>query len=250
MRHPVTRELHDSGGLPLGEELAGVFARMSGLLLSHETVGTALALVSSLAVETVPGTVGAGVTIVDARGHKRTSGATDDRVEQADALQYELEEGPCLAAAASRGVIRVDDLTTDPRWPRWSGAVAPLGLRAALSAPLVAGDGALGAMKVYADEPAAFDDHAERRLMLFSAQAAILVANVQSYERARRLSDELRMTVRSRDVVSMAKGVLMGRDGVAESTAFAMLRDRAEEDGVSLHDAARAVLDSGARRRR
>ncbi len=39
--------------LPLTDELAGVFARMSGLLLSEETVATALGLVSSLARETV-----------------------------------------------------------------------------------------------------------------------------------------------------------------------------------------------------
>jgi GAF domain-containing protein len=250
IEEPVTRELHGSQDLPLGDELAMLFARMSGLLLSHETVASALALVSSLAVETVPGAVGAGVTVVDRQGGKRTSGATDDRVQQADALQYELDEGPCLAATASRQVVRVDDLTSDPRWPRWSEAVAPLGLRAALSAPLVAGDAGLGAMKVYADEPAAFDDEAERRLAMFSAQAAVLVANVQSYERARQISDELRATVRSRDVVSMAKGVLMGRDGVSEETAFDVLRGRAERAGVTLHDAARTVLGSAARRGR
>jgi hypothetical protein len=36
---------------PLTEELAGGFARMSGLLLSEETVATALGLVTSLAVD-------------------------------------------------------------------------------------------------------------------------------------------------------------------------------------------------------
>ena len=40
---------------------------------------------------------------------------------------------------------------------RWARAAAPLGLHAALSAPLVAGDRTLGAMKVYAELPAAFD---------------------------------------------------------------------------------------------
>lgn len=35
--------------LPLADELAAVSARMSGLLLSRETVGSALTLVTSLA---------------------------------------------------------------------------------------------------------------------------------------------------------------------------------------------------------
>src|SRR4051812_13385811 len=185
---------------------------MSGLLLSEETVATALGLIGSLAVDTVPGAVGAGVTLVDARGRRRTSGATDQRVEQADRLQYELDQGPCLAAAAARQVIRLDDIEGDRRWPRWSAAVAPLGLRAALSAPLVAGDEGLGAIKVYADAPGTFGPRAEHLLTMFATQAAILVANVQSFERAHRVSDDLRTTVRGRDVVSMAKGMLMARD--------------------------------------
>ena len=79
-------------------------------------------------------------------------------------------------------------------------------------------------MKVYADEPGAFDADAEQRLALFAAQAAVLVANVQSAERARRLSDEhARGRPRAATSVSMAKGVLMGRDGVDEDTALRLL---------------------------
>src|SRR3954451_4846198 len=131
---------------------------MSGFLLSEDTVDSALALIGSLARETIPGSSGAGVSIIE-EGRRRSSGATDERVERADSLQYELDEGPCLAAAEQRRLVRIDDLTQDRRWPRWAEAVAPSGLRAALSTPLVAGDRSLGAIKVYADEPWAFDDH-------------------------------------------------------------------------------------------
>jgi GAF domain-containing protein len=233
----------------LADELAVVFARMSGLLLSAETVATALGLVTSLAVETVPGSVGAGVSIVDERG-RRTSAATDRRVERADALQYQHDEGPCLAATALRQLVRVDDVAEDRRWPRWAADARTLGLRAALSAPLVAGNRALGAMKVYAAQPHAFDAHAERLMVLFSAQAAVLVANVQSYERAQRLTDELRQAVRDRDVVSVAKGVLMARHGVDEEAAFGMLLARGAQDAVPLREVARTVAASAVRRRR
>src|SRR3954465_12587456 len=85
-------------GLPLADELSVVFARMSGLLLSEETVGTAVGLVTALATDAIPGAVGAGVTLVDELGRKTTSGASDPVVEKADAAQYELDEGPCLVA--------------------------------------------------------------------------------------------------------------------------------------------------------
>src|SRR5688572_14886892 len=198
---------------------------MSGLLLTEETVATSLGLLSSLAQDTVPGSSGAGVSIVD-ESRRRSTGSTDSRVQQADRLQYELDEGPCLAATAGRELIRVDDLAEDRRWPRWAAAVMPLGLRAAMSAPMVAGNESLGAIKVYADQPQTFDRRSEQLLALFAAQAAIVVANLQTHERAERLSEGMREAFRSRDVVGVAKGVLMGRNSIDEDSAFAMLMAR------------------------
>src|SRR4051794_24970297 len=111
--------------LPLAAELSAVYARMSGLLLSEETVNTALRLVTSLAADTIPGTAGAGVTLVDDGGRKTSAGASDPLVERADSLQYELDEGPCLTAWAQRALIRIDDIPADRRWPQWSAAVEP-----------------------------------------------------------------------------------------------------------------------------
>jgi len=245
-------EPHPPSGvdLPLADELTAVFARMSGLLLSQQTVDTVLGLITSLALETVPGAAGAGVTLVDAFGRRTTSAATDPLVDRADALQYALDEGPCLAAAALRQVVRVDDVGTERRWPRWAGEAAELGLRSALSAPMVVADHSLGALKVYGTAPSAFGPHSEQLLSLFSAQAGILVANVQSSEQAERLSDALRQAVRSRDVVNVAKGVLMARHGVDEDTAFRLLLNQSRQDAGALGEAARTVVASAIRRRR
>jgi len=241
--------LDPSPELPLADELSAVFARMSGLLLSEETVASALSLVSSLALDTVPGAVGAGVSVIDERG-RRSSGSTDARVERADALQYELDEGPCLAAARNRGLVRIDDLAVDGRWPRWSAAVSGLGLRAAMSAPMVTGEEGLGALKVYADEPGTFDAQSEQLLSLLAAQAAILVAHVRTYQQSNRLSDSMRAAILGRDTITLAKGLLMGRNAVDEDTAFGMLLARAEQDGTSLARAAQALVDTAVRRGR
>ena len=235
--------------LPLTDELAAVSARMAGLLLSAETVETSLGLLAAVAGETVPGSTGAGVSLMDDHG-RRSSGSTDERVRSADALQYELDEGPCLAAAGTRGLVRMDDLASDPRWPRWSAAVARLGLRAAMSAPMVAGDNSLGALKVYAEDPGTFDARSEQLLTMLAAQAAILVAHVRSHERARRLSDGMRQAIHGRDTISLAKGLLMGRNAVDQDTAFGMLLARAAQDGTSLAATAQAIVDSAVRRGR
>ena len=208
---PVHRDAARS--LPLADELSVVFARMSGLLLSEETVATAVGLLGSLVQETVPGAVGAGASIVDAAG-RRSSGSTD------------------------------------PRWPRWAATVRDLGLLSVMSAPLVAGDRTLGALKVYGAEAGAFTVRDAQVLSLSAAQAALLVAHVTARERARRASDELRQAMAARDVVSTAKGVLMGRHGIGEETALAMLLSRSAGEGGTLRQAARAVVDSAVRRLR
>jgi GAF domain-containing protein len=235
--------------IPLADELAGVFARMSGLLLSEDTVATSLDLLGALAHETVAGSCGAGVSLIE-DGRRTSAGSTDERVREADGLQYELDEGPCLTATATRELVTIEDLESERRWPRWTTAVRPLGLRAAMSTPLVAGNDTLGAIKVYADHPRAFDDRSTQLLVLFSAQASLLVANVQTAERARHMSEGMRQAVRARDLVGMAKGVLMGRHGIDEDAALRMLMGHGQQRGVALADAARSVVDSAARTRR
>jgi GAF domain-containing protein len=235
--------------LPLTDELSAVFARMSGLLLSEETVEASLGLLSSLVSETVPGSSGAGVSVID-EASRRSSGSTDARVREADNLQYELGEGPCMTAAGTRQLVRIDDLTEDRRWPCWAAAAARLGLHAAMSAPMVAADESLGAIKVYAERPGTFDVRSEQLLTMFSAQAALLVANMQTHERAKRLSEGMRQAIHGRDVVNVAKGILMGRNAVDEDAAFGMLLARGAQDGSTLAQAARSIVESVVRRGR
>src|SRR5260370_41477400 len=76
----------------LADELAAVFVRMSGLLLTEET---ALSIGVSLVQETVPGCIGVGVTLLGDPDHRTAAAASGPLPERADSLQYELDEGPC-----------------------------------------------------------------------------------------------------------------------------------------------------------
>jgi GAF domain-containing protein len=220
---------------------------MAGLVLSRESVDTALKLVTTLAETTTPGTVGAGVTLVDAHG-KRSKAASNQAVEQADALQYELDEGPCLTAWRSRQLVRIDDTITDSRWPSWSSAVSALGMRSIVSAPLVVADEAIGAIKVYSDQPANYDQLAEQVMGLFAEQAAILLANTQSLQEARHLSRQLTDALRSRDAIGRATGVLLAQGAADEGAAFTMLTETAQRSGRTVEQVARELLSAVATR--
>ncbi|RKS67947.1 ANTAR domain-containing protein [Motilibacter peucedani] len=231
-------------------ELVAVFARMNGLLISSETVDTALRLVTVLALEAVPGASGVGITLVDRDGTRQTAAATGPDVERADELQYDLDEGPCLAAYRSRTMVRVDDTATDRRWPRWAARAQDIGFGSALSTPLVAGDVVVGVIKVYAAEPGALGDRAAYLLGLFSVQAALLLANVQAYDASERLSEGLKDALRARELGALARGILMSSRGLDEAGAFAELVSMANQEHRPVESVARALVESTARRER
>ncbi|WP_432570157.1 ANTAR domain-containing protein [Kineococcus sp. SYSU DK005] len=235
---------------PMEEELVDVFLCMSGLLLSEQTVGSALELVTSLAHSTLPSTSAAAVTLVDERGRRTSVAATDPLAEQADSLQYELQEGPCLTALAHERVVRVHDVAREQRWPRWSQAVLPLPVRASLTVPVVIAGTCMGAIKVYGRHPGSYGAHAERVLTLFAQQAGVLIANMQSLEDARRMSQELQQALISRDTISTAKGIVMAREGVDEESAFARLVRTSQRSGKKLHVVAASIVQAVPRRGR
>ena len=231
----------DEAGQAPAVDLSAALHQMAGLVLSRETVQTALRLVTRLAVTTTAGTVGAGVTVVDERG-KRSTAASDEAVEQADAVQYELDEGPCLTAWRSQELVRVDDTSTDRRWPRWAESVAPLGIRSVLSAPLVVADESIGAMKVYCDRPSNYGPRDEEVMGLLAAQAAILLANSQSLREARRLSRQLTDALARRDEIAQATGVLMAQGAANGHEAFTLLTTAARRADRPVEEVAHALL--------
>jgi len=243
----MSSEQASPGELPLDGELAAVAARMSGLLLSRDSVDSVLELIVSLANTTITAAAGVGVTLVDADGGFVTTSASAPLVREADTLQYELGEGPCLAALAGCSPQRIDDVATERRWRRWCAAVAGSGLRSVVTAPMATEDGCHGAIKIYATAPGAFGPVDERALVSFADRAAVLVANARAHERAGRFSEQFKDTLRDRDLIAMAKGFLMGRDGLGEDAAFDRLLALARAGGTSPADAAAGLLAPAAR---
>lgn len=232
-----------SGPHELSAELDAVLAQMGAVVLAAETVETTIGLVTALATATIPGTTGAGVTLVDGRG-RRTLAASDPLVERADALQYQFDAGPCLTAWRDQVTVRVDDLAGETRWSEWSAEAANLGIRALLSVPLVAAGTSVGAIKVYSMQLEAYDGRAEHLLELFARQAAILLVNTQTLDDARQLSGQLRDALSDRDVIGQAKGVLIARGAADERAAFATLVAASQRSNVKVHQVARELMQS------
>jgi GAF domain-containing protein len=227
--------------LPL-DELSAAVGRILGLLLTEEKVDRAVQNLSKAIQESVPGTLGAGVSILDAQGRRTSAGFTDPVVEQADILQYELGQGPCLTAWASEETVIAQDIGTDPRWPEWSATVSGLPIKSVVSAPLLADGHSIGAMKVYAAQPFSYDDTTASLMELFSSPAATLLSHIQSAETPRRISEGLQSALYSRDVVNRACGILMERHKIPHPDALQILMGYARDQRSTLQEASAELV--------
>ena len=222
-------------------ELAVIFGRVRGHLLTQETVQRAVDLLAEAARDLLPGATGAGVSLIH-EGVRTSAGATDSLVRHADELQYQLSEGPCLTAWSTGFPVRSDDTYYgDDRWPSWAAAAAEMSIRSCQSVPLIQGRSTIGAMKVYSTEPAAFDSTTELALTRFAVPAAALLSHVQTTETPRQIRSELAEALQARDRIGMAKGILMARLGLDDRGAFGELVARAERGRRTIAEVAADV---------
>ncbi|MHA7208059.1 GAF and ANTAR domain-containing protein [Arthrobacter sp. MDT1-65] len=228
------------------EELTFVFARLKGLLLTEGTAGRAVEDLAEAVKRSIPGSLGAGVSLIDDQGRRRSTGYTDDVVAEADALQYALSQGPCLTAWAAEDTVQIDDVRSDDRWPLWQEAVRHLPLRSTLSTPLVHSGRSIGALKVYSPFPSAFSLHDRRQLVLLASPAATLLGNVQPDSSPAAASKALRDALDTRDLISTARGMLMERQGLDADAAMRRMLSEASTTSVDLRTVAQSVINGTA----
>ncbi|MFX1756347.1 GAF domain-containing protein [Rhodococcus sp. As11] len=233
-------ESHD----PTPDAWAAVFARMAGVLLSEQTVTTVLELITSLAKDTLPGTDGSGITLVDETSNRSTSAATGRMVEHLDALQYELGEGPCLTAIRDVVAVRVDDLEVEERWPDWSRRAVELGMSSSLSVPLQYAGEMMGALKVYSTRPRVYTSDSEDILGRFADQAAILLANMHTLTAAEALNERLLRALRDRDLIATAKGIVMLRENLEADRAAQRLLESSVQRRIPVREVAAEIVAS------
>ncbi|MEH3032798.1 MAG: GAF and ANTAR domain-containing protein [Aeromicrobium erythreum] len=193
-------------------------------------------------VEFVRAAVGAdaaGVLMHHSRKDTATS-STDRRVDEAQRLQVDLDEGPCLEAlkAPDDDVIWVRDLREDERWPRWRPQALELGYRSVLSVALATRSRRFGSLNVYAERPDAFDVDDRAVAVLLARHASTSLASAIDRE-------SLERAVEARSLIGTAVGFIMATYDVSGDAAFSVLRRYSQDHNVKLRDVAQLVVDTG-----
>jgi GAF domain-containing protein len=209
---------------------------LMGSLVESMSVADTIEQITSFAAETF-GTPFVGSTLIRRRGRRfETAGPTAPVVREADELQAELHEGPCVDAATQSRTLVSNDLATDPRWPTWGPRVAGLGLRSVLSAEIHSGDERIGALNVYGSGPRTFTAEDMQVARLLAAQAGVALRVSEKVE-------GLMTALDSRTVIGQAQGILMNQFRLPEDRAFAVLKRLSQDRNTRLVTIARQIVD-------
>jgi len=159
------------------EHLSIVMTTLSQVFQTHhESIESTLQEIAHAVRDCVPGAEEVSISLAR-RGHKvQARVATGPVAAGVDDLQTELHDGPCLHALFEHRAIRISNMRTELRWPRFASAAHTAGIGSMLSLQLFVEHVHLGALNLYSRSTRAFDAYSECIALLFAAHAAIAAA--------------------------------------------------------------------------
>ncbi|GAB3261273.1 GAF and ANTAR domain-containing protein [Arthrobacter pigmenti] len=190
------------------------------------------------ALALVPGVDDASISIVFDRKDVTSRAPSSDLPELVDAIQTEERQGPCLEAAYQERTVRVPNMATDARWPRFAARAHVAGVGSMLAIQLYVQRNNLGALNLYSHRCHAFGDESEQIGLLVASHGSIAFADAQERE-------HLQAAIATRDLIGQAKGILMERYKLTSQQAFHLLTNVSQTTNTKLHTVADNLVTSG-----
>jgi GAF domain-containing protein len=223
-----------------GEAALETVAQLARKLAAASGLDETLQRVVDLGGDYIDACEGASISFI--RGRLLSTPVWSNRTAfAADQAQYRHNQGPCLHAISVHETIVIDDLATEPRWPKWREAALELDLRSSISFRLFLssnGEKTFGSLNMFSSRPHAFGRQAQALGQVFASHAAVAL-NAAITEAG------LEQAVRSRDLIGLARGILMERHQVGADEAFQMLRRTSIERNITIRTLAEQVTESG-----
>ncbi|MBO0864190.1 MAG: GAF and ANTAR domain-containing protein [Mycobacterium sp.] len=205
---------------------------------TSDDIGAVLGELTVRAVQALPGAQYAGVTVARRRKDVETASSTGRYPVLLDELQGHYREGPCLSAAWEQRMIRISDLVSDQRWPRYrSEAIKQTPIRSIMSFPLIGDTQTAGALNFYAERADAFDDESAVIGLFFATHTAL------AWNMLRR-DGQFRSALASRDIIGQAKGRLMERFHVDAEAAFQLIKRLSQGSNAPVAEVARRLVEA------
>jgi anti-anti-sigma factor len=217
-------------------------AEISRIVVGTEPLSQVLTRIAEMATACVPGAEEVSITLLEGEGKPSSAAFTGTLAIHLDERQYAAGFGPCLTAARTGQVIRIDDTGHESTYRDFAAIAAREGVRSTLSVGMSMPQLIQGSVNVYTLDPAPLAEDAVQVLQTFADHAAVALTNHTRYALAVEQSAQLQQAMRSRAVIEQAKGVLVARLRCTPEEAFAHLAKRSQDTNRKLRDLAVEVV--------
>lgn len=173
-----------------------------------------------------------------------TGSGSSPRARALNDIQAELGAGPCLTALEEGRTVLIADTGQDGRWPDYEQALARQDIRSVLAVPLLLEQGAAASINFFSPAPNIFTDGIVHAAELYAAQARkalLLAVRIGSQQD---LAQDLHKAMKSRTVIDLAVGVIMGQQRCEQQQAFEILARASSNRNKKLRDVAVELLSN------
>lgn len=224
--------------MPDHEEFNRELAAAAREMQDEDGPAQAMARAVAIATEILPGCDAAGVCVVYRGDRIDTHATSNDALRQVDALQHDLDEGPCLDALREHDTVHSSDLSLDDRWPMWGPRVSQeLGLFSIVSYRLFATGESLGALNLYGRSRSAFSSDDIHDGIALAAHVGVALAAAQEIE-------NLEAALGGRTVIGQATGILIERFDLSPDRAFTVLSRLSQHKNIKLRLLAEQIVQT------
>ena len=186
---------------------------------------------------------GAAVSTLGAPFGTETLCASDSHAARIDELQFDLGEGPCWDALATRRPVLAPDLhgTVPSSWPVFLQAIGDAPVGALYAFPLALGSLEIGAVDLYAERPGTLSEAQITDALALAGMVALQVLrrtlSAQPVTEDAEAGDGY-----SRRVVHQATGMILAQLGLSAADALLVIRGHAFSHERSVREVAADIV--------
>jgi transcriptional regulator with GAF, ATPase, and Fis domain len=232
--------MHDTMSSSFPPELLTTFRTMADVVYSGDSYESMYEALCRSATELIDGCDHASLMIRQ-RGQIRTACASDEVAVQIDAMERDLDEGPCIDAIdeSEPDLHFCPDLTEGSKWPALAARIRSETQVRGMAGFRIRQDGQkVGALNVFSDTPGALTQRSLDQATMLASFASVTLAAVGRGEEA----STLRRGLESNREIGKAIGLLMAMHDIDDDHAFHMLSKVSQEMNIKVAEVASRVI--------
>jgi GAF domain-containing protein len=226
------------------DPVAGDLVEFIRQLTQQTTVEAVLQRLGDFCAEMLPAD-GVGVLLVQEQF--LTVATTNSEVgDTVEALEVELEEGPCVECVRVGQRVLVPDLAAAvDRYPRFAPRALEAGAGAIHALPMTGHGDLVGSLNIVSLAPTEISETDLRTAQMLSDIAVSYIFAVRVHAETSKLADQLQNALDTRVVIEQAKGILSERHGESMTESFDRIRRHARSRSTPAREIARRVVEDG-----